>query len=27
MARFHSKFMTLAIKAMEEGITPIDPSR
>lgn len=27
MARFHSKFMTLAIKAMEEGITPVDPSR
>jgi hypothetical protein len=23
MARFHSKFMTLAIKAMEEGITPV----
>jgi putative flavoprotein involved in K+ transport len=27
MCRFHSKFMTLLIKAIEEGIEPIDPSR
>jgi cation diffusion facilitator CzcD-associated flavoprotein CzcO len=27
MARFHSKFMTLLIKAIEEGIQPVDPSR
>jgi putative flavoprotein involved in K+ transport len=25
MARFHSKFMTLLIKAIEEGIAPVDP--
>jgi hypothetical protein len=24
MARFHSKFMTLLIKAIEEGIAPVD---
>lgn len=27
MARFHSKFMTLLIKAIEEGIVPLDDSR
>lgn len=27
MARFHSKFMTLLIKAIEEGIAPVDPDR
>jgi cation diffusion facilitator CzcD-associated flavoprotein CzcO len=27
MARFHSKFMTLLIKAIEEGIAPVDPKR
>lgn len=27
MARFHSKFMTLLIKAIEEGIAPIDPDK
>ena len=27
MARFHSKFMTLLIKAIEEGIVPVDPAR
>lgn len=27
MARFHSKFMTLAIKAMEEGLTPVNPGK
>jgi putative flavoprotein involved in K+ transport len=27
MVRFHSKFMTLLIKAIEEGIVPVDPSR
>lgn len=26
MVRFHSKFMTLLIKAIEEGIAPVDPS-
>lgn len=27
MVRFHSKFMTLLIKAIEEGIAPVDPDR
>jgi len=27
MARFHLKFMTLLIKAIEEGIAPVDPKR
>jgi hypothetical protein len=27
MARFHSKFMTLLIKATEVGVAPIDPSK
>ncbi|HZO07295.1 MAG TPA: hypothetical protein VFB52_12980, partial [Solirubrobacterales bacterium] len=27
MARFHSKFMTLLIKAIEEGIAPVDPDK
>ncbi len=27
MARFHSKFMTLMIKATEEGVAPVDPAR
>jgi putative flavoprotein involved in K+ transport len=27
MARFHSKFMTLLIKAIEEGIAPVDPTK